>query len=63
VAAQIAGAVGKAALGQPARHPGCVGVGVRDDVVDVVQPAFGGLVLQPVQDEIADVGASLGPVD
>ena len=54
---------GKAALGQPARHPGCVGVRVRDDVVDVVQPVLGGLVFQPVQDEVADAVAAPGPVD
>src|SRR5882757_3805198 len=33
------------------------------DVVDVVQPAFGGLILEPVDDEPADTGAAAGPAD
>src|ERR1019366_7340876 len=42
---------------------GRVGVSVGDDVVDVVQATFCGLVLEPAQDELADPRATPGRVD
>src|SRR5450755_4798202 len=63
LAAQVAVAWGESAAGQPARHPGRVGMRRRDDVVDVVQSPPGGLFLEPVDDEPPDAGPAPVPAD